>query len=363
MEAQVAPRLRRWALATGLALAGILIATLPPGPPTVALLFLPFWEEPERTGLDGQLQAVNSAFHKAEWELRVARARTALAEVGPGGASPIVLHVAEHSATATVDTGFTSHVKKLWRVHRIPTGPVRTVLVSGTAENMFDPGLVQPPGVCIARLVDRFEMRRRIHRVGNSAGLCAIVSRHGVPGESVRRWVDGVGPLMVPEVAPWVDPEIHPVEAGVQWPEWAVGARPTYEFRVPWWASRAVLACGKGRAEFCREAVGLGDWIPVGPRFGRYSLAYPSELPAALIAELGPERFGELWRSDAPIPESFERLSGTSFDPWVMQFVQRRIGRIAQPTALGLGGWLGWIFWMGLLTGWTFVRLRGGRAR
>jgi hypothetical protein len=363
MEAQVASRLKRWSLATGIAVAGILVATLPPGPPTMVLLF-PLWEEAEPTGIDGHLQAVRRAFNGAEWELRVAQVRTGLERVGPVGDSPVVLHFAEGSVTASVDARFTSQVKKLWQVHQIPTGPVRTVLVTGAPDGALEAGLPRTPGVCFARLVNKFETRRRADQVGSSAGLCALASRFGAPGESVRRWVEGVGHIVVPEVVPWVDPSIRRLSGGVQLAEWAVGGRQSWsEDRVPWWAGREVLACGKGRAEFCPEAVGLGGWTPGGSRNTRFSRAYPSELPAAMLAELGPERFGELWRSDAPIPESFERLSGTAFDSWAMQFVQRRIGRVERPTALGLGGWLGWVFWMGLLTGWTFVRLRGGRAR
>ncbi len=172
-----------------------------------------------------------------------------------------------------------------------------------------------------------------------------------------------MGHLVVPEVAPTTVGDIRVVQVGPQWPEWAIGERTPFGSWIPWWAGRAALACGKGRAEFCREAVGVGGWAPESTRNGRFSLAYPSELPAALLAELGPERFGELWRSDASIPDSFERLTGTPFDPWAMEFVQRRIGRVERPTALGLGGWLGWLFWMGLLTGWTFVRMRRGFAR
>jgi hypothetical protein len=366
MEAQVASRLKRWGLATGIAVVGVLVATLPPGPPTLPLLFAPLWEEAEPTGIDGHLHSVRRALIGAEWDLRVAQVRTSLDRVRPNGEAPVVLHFSEGSATATPDTRFTSHLRKLWQVHQIPTGPVRTVLVTGVPESHPGPEAVLPrtPGVCFARLVNKFETRRRADQVGTSAGLCAIASRFGAPGESVRRWVEGVGHVVVPEVAPWVDPSIRPRAGGVQLAEWAVGGRQSWsEDRVPWWAGREVLACAKGRAEFCPVAVGLGGWTPGGARNTRFSRAYPSELPAAMLAELGPERFGELWRSDAPIPESFERLSGTAFDPWAMQFVQRRIGRVERPTALGLGGWLGWIFWMGLLTGWTFVRLRNARAR
>jgi hypothetical protein len=359
----VASRLKRWSLATAIAVAGVFVATLPPGPPTLPLLFAPLWEESELTGIDGHLQSIKFAFNRAEWELKVGQVRAALARVGPGGPSPIALHLAEGATVATMEPRFTAHAAKLWEVHQIPTGPVRTVLVSGPPLGAIEAGLPRTPGVCFARIAERYEMRWRTERIGGSAGLCAITARHGAPGEAVRRWVEKVGPVVVPEVAPWRDPVIHRGEGGVQWPEWAIGGRQSGEFRIPWWVGRAVLACGKGRAEFCPEAVGLGGWTRESARNGRYSLAYPSELPAALLAELGPERFGELWRSDAPIPESFERLTGTPFDPWALQFVQQRIGRVERPTALGLGGWLGWLFWMGLLTGWAFVRMRRGVAR
>jgi hypothetical protein len=254
-------------------------------------------------------------------------------------------------------------VEKLWRVHQLPTDRVRTVLVTGTPSGQLDAGIPRVPGICFARTVERFEIRQGTARVGRSAGRCAIEARYGEPGDSVRRWVENVGPLWVPEVAPWRDPAIYPVAAATQWPEAILAGQLGLNLRFPWWAGRAAHACGRGRSEFCREAVGLGGWAPGNTRNGRFALVNPSELPAALLAELGPDRFGELWRSDAPIPEAFERLTGTPFDPWAMAFVQRRVGRVEQPTALGLGGWLGWFFWMGLLTGWTFVRLRNSRAR
>lgn len=358
----MAPRLKWWTVATAVALAAILAATIPPGPPTALLLF-PLHEEPELSGIDGHLRSLQFATVRAEWELRAARVKAATASLRPGGGPPIALHIAEEGTSAIVDPQVTARVAKLWRVHEIPVDRIRTVVLTGTPEDLLETGLPTAPGICFARLIRPYELRRRVDRIAGSTGRCAIESRYGRPGERVRAWADGVGPLVVPEVAPWTDPTIHSLESGVQLAEWAIGARPTGEFMVPWWAAREVLACGKGRAEFCREAIGLGEWTPRSTRLGRHTLAFPSELPAALIAEMGPERFGELWRSDASIPESFERLTGRPFDPWAMEFVQRRIGRVERPTALGLGGWIGWLFWMGLLMAWAVVRLRSARAR
>ncbi|MDP9145036.1 MAG: hypothetical protein M3N43_10150, partial [Actinomycetota bacterium] len=94
-------------MATAIAVAGVLVATLPPGPSTLSFLFFQVFEERDPRGIDGHLQAVSGALWKAEWEQNIARVRTALAPVGRVGASPIALHVAEGGTSAAVDTGLT----------------------------------------------------------------------------------------------------------------------------------------------------------------------------------------------------------------------------------------------------------------
>jgi hypothetical protein len=82
-----------------------------------------------------------------------------------------------------------------------------------------------------------------------------------------------------------------------------------------------------------------------------------AELPAALLADLGPERFRLLWRGTDPIPEAYRRLTGRSFDLWTMNYVQDAVGRLDKENGLSLLGWSSWLLWMGLLVGWFAVRV------
>lgn len=72
------------------------------------------------------------------------------------------------------------------------------------------------------------------------------------------------------------------------------------------------------------------DWIAAG-------------LLAELAADLGPERFGQLWRDDRPLPESYAELEGRPLAAWIQLYVSRRVtpfqpgsGLLPLPLALAI---------------------------
>jgi hypothetical protein len=355
----VASRLIRWGTAALLGVGGVLVATLPPGPSPLELMW-PRWDEPDRDPLDGAQHSVVGALNRAKSRLSEAEDRIALRRAAQLRRSPLVVRI--DSGEVTVDEALTQRAEAHWRRADIPSGATPSILVArrdGYGGHVGVSDVV--PGTCTVQLSQPYNWGRRRDGIASSGGRCLLEARFGPPGALVRAWVDSAYQLYIPDRAPRV-PLVATTDADAQqWPEWLLNdARGSWS---GWFRSRETLACAVGRGEFCPAAVGLPTW-PSGDTRAWYSDRHlRSQLPAALLEELGPERFGELWRGDEGIVEGFERLSGTPFEPWAESFVQRRVGKIVRPTALDAGGWVAWIFWIGLLTGWLGVRLRAARAR
>jgi hypothetical protein len=357
MEAHVASRVTRWSVVTALALVGALVVTLPPGPSPFEVLW-PGWDRRERAPIDEALSSTETALAWARGALSAAEARQELLGGSLLRRSPLVVRI--DGGRVTVDEALTRRAGSYWRTAGIGREAPRSLLVveNGAASRRFEP----IAGVCVTRLTRGSTWGRR-DEVMASAGRCYFEARFGPPGPLVRAWVDSAYQLVIPGGARRVPVGLQVHSDAGQWPEWAFDGVPGAASWSGWFRSREELACAKGRSDFCVAAIGLPAWSSDG-RIRSYTQRRTiGELPAALLEELGPDRFGELWRSDATIPESFERLTGAPFEPWAMEFVQRRVGRVERPTALGSGGWLGWLFWTGVFLGWTVTRLRSSPAR
>jgi hypothetical protein len=88
------------------------------------------------------------------------------------------------------------------------------------------------------------------------------------------------------------------------------------------------LACGDGRLARCRPAlftpfenVARADGIVVR----RYWTTFPGEryLLAALVEEMGPDRFTRFWRSPAPVDSAFFTEFGLPFEVWTARWMRR----------------------------------------
>lgn len=357
----MAPRLIRWGVATGLGFVGVLVATLPPGPSPLERGYLR-WDEPTRDPLGGALHSVQGALSWAKFGLSAAEQRGALQRAAPFRRSPIVVRM--DSGRLAVDERMTRRAEEYWRRATVPSGATRSILVAGAGDVTGEgQELDSVVGACVILLPHPYATGRQRDVIGSAAGRCLLQARFGPPGPGVRSWLDSANHLVIPERAPRVATTPESSSDAQQWPEWAVSdgsGRPGWD---GWSRSREALACAAGRTSHCVAAVGLAARSDNRPRRAYYDRRLFSELPAALLEELGPDRFQELWRGEEAIPVAFARLSGAPFEPWVASFVQRRTGKLVRPTALGVGGWVGWIFWIGLLTGWLAIRLRSSPAR
>lgn len=86
----------------------------------------------------------------------------------------------------------------------------------------------------------------------------------------------------------------------------------------PWWRpSREMFDLARtavpATESFSHDDASRGSsWIEAG-------------LLAELAAELGAERFGQLWRDQRPLPESYAALEGRPLEAWIQRYVSRRV--------------------------------------
>jgi hypothetical protein len=103
-----------------------------------------------------------------------------------------------------------------------------------------------------------------------------------------------------------------------------------------------IVACASGRTEVCRDAVfstGVTFGTPVPPSSDfvvaarleplRGNSAMRAHLLGDLARELGPEKFGRVWRSPTDIPAGYAAVTGEPFDAYLLRWLQHAIGKTA----------------------------------
>jgi hypothetical protein len=65
-------------------------------------------------------------------------------------------------------------------------------------------------------------------------------------------------------------------------------------------------------------------WIGTGRSYFDYAELAPALLLSEAEAELGPQAFSALWRSDAPFPDAFAKARGMPLGEWVRRLVEKQ---------------------------------------
>lgn len=348
----MASRLSRWAVITVVALAMIAAVLLPPGEA----------REPDydtvpdapTNALDGAILANRAAVSATEGRLAGLRRSRALARYRADPSPLLVLQALRDGFM--VDTVRTRAAQTLWRT--LPPGgqAPRTLLIqSGDRQR----NLRMAADRCEAQLPTWEHVFSQGTVLYAGAGGCFLQAWFGLPGTGLRSWIDSMGGIEVPRPRTADRTEIREVALATDvWVRVLLGRGETFA----WWGSPELEACAAGRSSFCSAALRFTptqDTSRRGWSVGWYREQLLAGVPAALLRDLGPERFATLWRSDRPVPETYQTLTGGPFDEWAERYVQRRVGRVVRHTALSFEGWLGWGLWMGLLGAAMAVRLRG----
>lgn len=347
----MASRLTRWAVASGLGLVAVFAATVPPGP-SVILGAISASEDPGPSGAAGLYAANEGALHRANVELTTELRRRKLAAVVPKGVMPVVVH--GRDTTVLIDVPMTAAAESLWRLLPRAADAPRVILVEDFLSRRRKEWGGLGDGVCIAA----FDSTKgpRMWTLRRSAGACALATRFGPPGQGIRTWLDSVGAVSFPgaNLPQGNRGVVHTLTS------WESLDRMLGVDGFSWSLVREQEACAGGRRDQCAEGLGFheGSTRRIAPPWDNYRGRFGTRnLPSALLADLGPERFGQLWRSDAPVPQSYQRLAGRPFDQWAMTYVQDAVGRIEKDNGLTALGWLGWALWMGIVLVWFAVRV------
>ncbi len=245
---------------------------------------------------------------------------------------------------------------------QIPVGII-AVLDTGVGNPRFHYVLPATPGdPCLVVLVqrdtrwawDRFEQAV----LPGAIGPCGFHARFGVPGPSVRRWLHAGG--------------IHAALAAPGSPgsERLVAYRPSGMGRVmpllfgetrrgpPDLTLDACIAYG-GQA--CADFV-----LDVAPDAFRLTelvdvLTHSAWVPESgrllsdLLAEVGPERFAAVWRTDQPLPDAFRAAVGEDLAAWTHRWAVRTFGAAPPGTRIGAGAVALSFGAVGLLLGFAVV--------
>jgi hypothetical protein len=182
--------------------------------------------------------------------------------------------------------------------------------------------------------------------VRHAVAGCALQSRFGRPGPTVRAWLDAWQWSLTGVPADTVPP-----------PDWGPDGRITRGLfalagglEVRYTLSFPALACLGGDRAACTAAIlspsparrqpqlaaGIRaeNGYQVDDDFGAAERVFVADL----LAAAGPARFAEFWTSERPLPEAIERATGVPAGEWIHQWARRRIGWAAAEAPAPLPG-------------------------
>lgn len=362
----MASRVNRWMSLSG---AGMLVAALlflsGSGDPLLTLSYrLNWWSE----GEDGStsLTAVERALEANRYQLEAARFRERIAPYLARGGDPVLLEVAGDRMRTGPGVG--RRLDSLWAALPSRDPGVRTVIVSDPASGRTIHPWWAGPGdpVCVLRIPEPLDSEEALWAIRSQGGECLLSEAFGAPGRSWREWMEGPVSGLEFDLAPrrrgW-DPAIsrEPVvlpawfgPAGNPWNEFSSESR-TWDV-----IDRAYFACATGRDDQCPSAYGAVEGWP--RRYSTWSWGLGAKaarrLPAALLADLGRDRFEALWRSDSAIAPAYTVATGRPIAPWLGQWTRRSTPPIERDNALTLLGWIGALVWLVVAGAWSLERFR-----
>lgn len=360
----MASRLNRWALVALLGAAVVVGVLLPPGDTP---LLIGYWVWPKETTdrLEIRKEALDQALDRTEWELARAQEAQQLGPLLHFGGDPTAL--GRDRRGVHVDLAKTRELEAVWRSLPVRSPNVRTVILfdrHGTIRRALSAG-PGAEGVCFLRLgaTDQSSLRSAVHTQG---GECLFSELFGLPGTGVKAWFDS----LPAQGAEW-DVSIRRMtfrdeaDRSVVAQPWFSQGYGSYLAYGGWaWGprGRSYAACLAGRGDQCRTSFGMdGSWASSSDRsaFSHDTRWVPVEaLPRALLTELGPERFVELWRADDPLGTGYAKVTGRPIDDWLMHWAQDRSGRFVQDIGLSTLAWFGVLLWLLLLGAWNLIRLK-----
>ena len=246
---------------------------------------------------------------------------------------------------------------------------IRTVVVVSDSSGslLLSDAVLDPSGVCLSQVQKAGDPEEQWDLVGASYGWCQFAEESGLPGSGVERWRKGVRfPVSwdrEPAVYTWSYRDLATADGDPAWFDSGLEAGRWAPYRGFLWSGVELeeYACLAGRLEHCGSAVGVtsAGWPRIKGRFGQDRGYFPdATMLRDLRRTLGAEKFGELWRADAPIAESYAKVTGNSIDPWVRAWATTRLGTIRRDNGLALTGWVGACLWCGLLATLVMYRLR-----
>ena len=360
----MASRLSRWGWTALIGAAVVVGVLLPPGD-TPLLIGYGVWPTETTDRLEVRKEALDQALDRTEWELARAQEAQQLGPLLHFGGDPTALM--RDRGGVHLDPVATRELEAVWRSLPVRSPNVRTVILFdrlGRIRRDLSDG-PRSEGVCFLRLgaKNQSPVRNSVHTQG---GECLFSELFGPPGKGLKAWFDSL-PVRGVEWDVSIRGMILRDEAdrSVVAQPWFARGYGSYLAYGGWvWGprGRSYAACLAGRGDQCRTSFGVdGSWASSSGRsaFSSDTRWVPVEaLPRALLTELGPERFVELWRADDPLGTAYAKVTGRPIDDWLLQWSHGRSGRFVQDIALSTLAWFGVMLWLLLLGAWNLIRLK-----
>ena len=205
--------------------------------------------------------------------------------------------------------------------------------------------------MCLVRLVLNAGWRRAVRResasnawlrpwLKSSLGPCAFLAAYGMPGRSVRRWLNSRG-FDLALTPSWDDSASIGGRSGAWGLTLGEGKRWRWWWDYIYHQSFPAVACLAQRVAACREAVlaGTGNEsepsvvLMSGPRFWRRQRLFGGTFYMSDVArEVGRDRFLEFWNSPMPVDTALGRALRRPVGEWTASWQQRLL-----PAQLRLG--------------------------
>jgi len=352
----VALTVRRWLVIAGLGSLALAVAYLPPEPR--GIMESTVMPAPERQRLD----RLNSAYSELEETLRGVQFRDSLRaalsrHALPDSAGVDVAFRFEDMRSALPEENqvlVRAAAQRVWsRLN--PAAGARLIIILTTGRR-WQRGYVLPVALdgrtCVATISLDWDVKWLWQRKPNQNGTnlepwlrdatapCLYYAAFGSPGPQIEAWLNRRA-FTPAYTADWT--AAPPVLRFEDNPN-------RYEY-LYYNASFDALACADGRMTRCGPAVeGAPEYFKPSPVRGLVHRVFlPRSMPAenyylaALVHDLGRERFAGFWRSRASVPDAFVAAFGLPMDQWTSAWARRSVpdlppfGPAPRPIAVLLG--------------------------
>jgi len=351
----VALTVRRWLLVAGLGSLALAVAYLPPEPQGV--MESTVVPPPETQRLD----QLNSAYHQIQETLRGVQfrdsIRAALLRHPDSGGVEVAFRLENMLHTTFPDENYAlvrSAAQRVWS--RLNPRPGARLIIIVTAGYRWQRTYLLPVALdgrtCVATISLDWDVKWLWRRgpTQNSTNLepwlrdatapCLYYAVFGDPGPEIEAWLNrrAFAPAYT---ADWTS----------SMPRLRFEDNPNrYEY-LYYNASFDALACTDGRVARCGPAVeGIPEYFKPSPVRGlAHRVLLPRSMPvenhylAALVHDMGRERFANFWRSRGSVPDAFLAAFGVPMDAWTAAWARRSVpdlppfGPTPRPIAVVLG--------------------------